>query len=839
MRLLVWLGQIIVCLGLVLCLGQSWGPLPALAPFFSPFEGFWQNAEPLNPQASQSLQISGLQSPIDIVFDSRGIPHIFARTEHDAYLAQGYVTARDRLWQMDIVAREAAGKLAEVFGPDLLDHDLMRQRFGLLQSARQMAATFQQHNGTRDAVQAFCQGANAYLSQLSPKEWPIEFKLLGYAPSPWTPEKMASLIVSMQWTLSSGQKDQALTATLGKYGPLFFQKFFPPNDSLIPPVIPSGTKWPFVEEKRRQDSLQWARQQDSLNPQDSSRLDSLRTLDQPVYGPPLPDSSLLKEKSKPAHNSHGSNNFVLGPGKTTAGVPILGNDPHLDLSLPSIWYEVQLHTPAMNVYGVSLPGSPGVVIGFNDHLSWGLTNGSDDVFDWYRVTFKDSTLSEYLYDSRWIRTRFRVDTLFVRGKPPVLDTVLQTHHGPIVLKQPNREAGRNVPMLHALRWLAHDSNDIVGAFLRLQSSESLEDAKTAVQSLSCPSQNMALAATSGDIALIHQGRFPWKWKTQGRLILDGTDPRHDWQGWVPWNRIPSATNPQRDFVASANQEPTDSTYPYHLGSNYNNPDRAFRLNQRLENTHSASLDTAFTILRDDFGVNASMVLPRLLQGLDTTGFTPPQFQMVQLLQAWDYRYRPDGVAPTAFDAWWKSLIAATWADDFNEDRERYEWPNDKVTRSLILNDSTSDWFDDVRTPTRENLRHVLRASFQTAFSNLRQKLGEDPQGWRWYLYRPVAIRHLLKLPAFSQEKIITGGCPECVDAQRAGHGPAWRMVVEMTSPPTAYGIYPGGQSGNPGSKHYDDFINDWAAGRKYPLLRWKQPPTDEQQIAFRLVLVSQ
>jgi penicillin G amidase len=833
MRAALWLVQIVLCLGLIVAAGMRLGPIPPIAPFVSPFEGFWLSAEPFHSGQSETLHIRGLEHPVEIAIDQRGVPHVFAKTESDAYVAQGYCVARDRLWQIDVIAREAGGRLAEVMGPDLLDHDLMRRRFGLNEVASAMAATFAKHAGTNKAVTAYCQGINAYIAELTHRDWPLEFKLLGYAPEPWTPEKVGLLIASMQWTLSAGKNDLPLTATLGKYGPLFFKKFFPSRDEEVPTIFPPGTTWPLNI--------------DILNPtqSDSSRAsDSLSPTAPAVPQVPIESADTSRRKSHqgwfhraelPA-NYHGSNNFVLAPSRTANGHALLANDPHLDLTLPSTWYEIQLQAPGLNVYGVALPGAPGIVIGFNDHMAWGLTNGADDVFDWYRIRFRDSTLAEYFYDNRWVPTRHRVDTVYVRGGDPVFDTIFSTHHGPVVLREPSRSAGRNVPMLHALRWLAHDSSDQVGAILRLQGCDTFDCFRNALVGYACPSQNFAFASLTGEIGMVHMGRFPYKWNGQGRLILDGSDPGHDWQGWVPWDRIPHAQNPSQGFLASANQEPVDTTYPYYLGSHYTNPDRSVRLHERLVSAQSATVDTAFSILRDDQSLHARLVLPKLLQWLDTTGLNRDMAFAVGELRGWNYAFTPDGIAPTLFEAWWQSLYRKIWGDDFGEDDLRYQWPNLKVTRKLLLNDSASAWFDDVRTPQTETLGDLVNAAFRTATHDLAQSLGSDPSLWRWHFKRPVAIRHLLRLPAFSAEQLIVGGCPECVDAQKATHGPSWRMVVELSNPPKAFGIYPGGQSGNPGSPHYDDFVNDWAAGRKYSLNRMSRAPGPNDSGFNRLTL---
>lgn len=821
MRVFLWLCQFVLAVGLLVAFGAKWGSLPRLAPFLSPFEGFWRNAESDKAKPKAALSLSGLDHAVNVIRDQRHVPHLFASSEKDLYVAQGFVTASDRLWEMDVVTREAGGRLAEVMGPSLLEHDKMRRRYGLLAAAKAMEGGFLAHEGTRRAVQAYTDGVNAYLAQLRPRDWPLEFKLLDYAPEPWTPLKTALLIASIQWTLSASEHDQPLTATFGKYGALFFRKFFPSHDLEEPPIIPPGTPWGFATETPRPDSTRG----DSLAPGFlPGGIDSTQN----------PADSGLPEKARMPANYHGSNNFVLSGARTRSGKPLLANDPHLDLGLPSTWYEMQLRSPGLNVYGVSLPGIPGIVIGFNDSLAWGLTNGADDVFDWYRVQFRDSTLREYFYDGRWVDTRRRIDTFTVRGGLQVFDTVTLTHHGPIVWREPEASKGRNAPLLHALRWLAHDTSDEVGAILRLQGCGTVPCFQAAITGFACPSQNFAVASITGDIGLFHMGRFPWKWPGQGRLILDGSDARHDWQGWVPWERIPKAINPGQGFLFSANQEPVDSTYPYHLGNSYTNPDRAVRLGERLAHMKEADIDSAFAIMRDDKGHHAMRILPLMISLLDSLSLKSPEDTLIDLLRHWDYRYRSEGLAPTVFEAWWQILYRAVWSDDFGEDKEHYNWPNLKVTRRLMLEDSASPWFDDVRTPQTESLRDLTKASFRSAIAQLRSEMGPSVRQWAWSRRRPVAIRHLLRLPSLGWDSLTVGGCADCIQAQRSGHGPSWRMAVSLTDPPEAFGIFPGGESGNPGSRHYDDFVSDWAQGKHYALTRYLSlPDADDASVSHQ------
>jgi penicillin amidase len=803
---------------LFLILGESpLGPLPPFGKFFDPFAGFWANAD-ADRYRDAELSLPGLHEPVRVVFDKRRVPHIFAQNDRDLFYAQGYVTARDRLWQMEIGTQAAAGRLAEILGPKLLDRDRFQRRLGMLQSARGDLEAMRKDPLAWNAAEAYADGVNAFIAGLSRADLPIEYKLLDYAPEPWTPLKTALLVKNMQWTLSGGGDDLPLSNTLARMGPDFVRHFFPASDPSIEPVIPPGTPWGNVK--------------DTSSVSASAPVDSL----------PLPTLPARRDPD------NGSNNFVLAGTKTRSGYPILANDPHLDLSLPSTWYEIQLAAPGVNAYGVSLPGGPGVVIGFNKSIAWGLTNGSDDVFDWYRERFRDSTLAEYRHGKEWKPVRKVVEAIKVRGKGIVYDTVLWTHHGPVVLKSMEKPPDRNTPALHALRWLAHDPSDELQTLLLAMKASDYNEFSAAVRNFKCPSQNFAFASagrvpgagapvapTGGDIAMDHQGLFPLKWPGQGRFVLDGENPAHDWRGWIPMEENPRSKNPARGWLASANQSPTDSTYPHFLGADFLNGTRAKRLAQLVSEADSVDAAAALAILLDDKNLHAAEVLPVLLGKLKGAALSKNDSACLADLARWDYRHTPGKKAPALFEEWWTRLYRAIWKDDFGDDAEHYQWPSKSRTRRLILEEPDEDWFDDATTPARETLASLARRTFAEACATLRNTDAT------WAEYRPVNIRHLAFIDAFSRLKVATGGCGDCVNAQKTVHGPSWRMVVSLGHPNRGLGIYPGGQSGNPGSPHYDEFIADWAAGKAYDLLFLEEPGADgassiQGEIVYRLLM---
>lgn len=822
------------------------GPIPPFGKFFDPFAGFWANADPDRPRDGE-LSLPGLRAPVRIAFDKRRVPHLFAQNDHDLFYAQGYVTARDRLWQMEVQTQAAAGRLAEILGSKLLERDKFQRRLGMLQGALGDLEAMRRDTLAWTAVTAYAEGVNAFIAKLPRADYPIEYKLLDYAPEPWTPLKTALLVKNMQWTLSGMGDDLPLANTLAKFGPGFVRKLFPIFDSSVAPVIPPGTPWGNTEDTLAAGNPSEGGpggRRSQGGPQGHPSVDSGGPQGHPTGAARGPASTPVPVLPLRRDPDNGSNNFVVAGSRTRSGAPILANDPHLDLSLPSIWYEVQLSAPGFNAYGVSLPGGPGLVIGFNERIAWGLTNGNDDVFDWYRERFRDSSLSEYFHDGRWKPVRKVVEAFKVRGGGIVHDTVRWTQHGPVVLPSLQKPPNRNTPVLHALRWLAHDPSDELQALLGIMKARDYAEFSAALRDFKCPSQNFAFAAaptatpqestsvgssapastrrTEGEIAMIHQGLFPLKRKDQGRFILDGENPADDWQGWIPAAQIPRSRNPARGWLASANQGPVDSTYPYFLGSDFLNGARAKRLAQLVSAARSLDAKGALAILLDDRSTHAAEALPALLaqvQGASRARapLSPPDSACFAELSRWNYRHDPSARAPALFDRWWGLFYRAVWQDDFGGDSTGYQWPSKTRTRRLLVEEPGEEWFDDLSTPGRETLPVLARRTFSQACADDRNA------PVTWARYRPVQIRHLAAIDAFSRRDVVTGGCPDCVDAQKSSHGPSWRMVVSLGHPSQALGIYPGGQSGNPGSPHYDEFIADWAAGKAYDLLFLASP----------------
>jgi penicillin amidase len=792
---------------LIWALQTKFGDIPPVGKFLNPATGFWQNAESREINLTDELNLKGLQGKVTVKYDENRIPHIFAENDHDLYYAQGYVTAKERLWQMDIQTRSAAGRLAEVVGPKALEVDRYHRRMGMVYGAENTLREINQDPVISSVINAYTDGINAYIHQLSPREYPIEFKLLNYAPEDWKPINCAFLLKLMSETLAGGSNELAMTNVLNKFGAKVTNDLFPDYPMHEDPIIPTGTKWDFKP--------------------------------LPVPQPPAAFKAqmMVGIKTRDRVEGIGSNNWAVSGSKTASGYPILANDPHLDLTFPSIWYQVQLSSPEGNVYGVSLPGAPCVILGFNNNISWGITNVDADILDWYQVKFKDSKKNEYWYNNQWKKTSRRIEEIKVKGQKTVYDTVIYTHHGPVVYDDILRTAKSKdfVPVGSALRWIAHDRSDEIKAMYLLNRGKNYADYRKALTFFNAPASNFVFASKDNDIAITPNGKYPLKYKDQGKFIMDGSNPANDWHGWIPFEQNPTVKNPPRGFVSSANQSSTDPTYPYYINWQFAGYERGKRINDRLGAMQKATIDSMRVLQTDTYSIRAQDILPAMLKYLDASKLDETQLAALNTLKKWDKNFDVNSVGASIFDSWWTRFYRLTWNDSFADSTILLNSPSMDRTEALLLREPNSIWFDNKRTPIKESGADVLSQSFNAAVDGLSHSYGKQ-SNWQWGKVKPFEVTHMAKLDGFGSGNFASGGTGSTVNALIDGHGPSWRMVVQMGPQTRGYGIIPGGQSGNPGSFYYDDMLQTWKDGKLKELLFLQSPTEKSPRIKTTLTL---
>ncbi len=802
MRFVKFLSALIVTTLLIVLF--SWhhpfgSQLPPIGQFFSPFTGFWQNAERTALPTSSTITVPGLAGEVEVFFDDRLVPHIFASDVTSAMYAQGYITAKYRLWQMDIGMRQVSGRLSEVLGARTLELDTRQRRMGLVYAAQNALVAIERSPEEKAIFDAYTAGVNAWISALKPKDYPLEFKLLNYKPEAWSALKSALYFKNMAQTLCIGNDDLESTTTRAMLGAELFDFLYPDYNPKQSPIIPAGTNWNF-------EPLQIA--------QDTAR--------------PAMISERIQHRSLPRPPRFiGSNNWAVSGSKTSEGYPILCNDPHLRLTLPSIWYEMQLHTPQFNTYGVSLPGLPGIIIGFNEYIAWGVTNVGHDVVDWYKITWANDERTRYLLDDAAREVTIRKEEIKVRGKAkPVIEEVKYTVWGPVVY-----ESATSPYQDMAMRWVAHDTPEArdfydMGTFLRLMAAKGYEDYSIALTGYDSPAQNFVFADKTGAIALKVNGKFPLKKKGQGRFVQDGSYSGNAWKGFIPKSQVPQTYNPQRGFVSSANQHSTDPSYPYYYNGGFDDY-RGRYINRRLEQMQQITVQDMMDLQNDNFTIKAEEALPQLLRHLQPTELGKAEQEQLEQLRRWDYRFSKEAMAPVLFEMWFAEAYQRTFEELLQyRDSMSLIYPESWMFIELLTTYPDHILFDDINTQDRqEKASDIVTAAFRKTCADLQEQY---PEGIAWAKYKATKIGHLGRINAFDFPFVDVGGYRDAPNAIKSDHGPSWRMVVQLGPEIKAWGVYPGGQSGNPGSKYYDNMIQQWAEGQ-YNELFFMKDKNDRRQ----------
>lgn len=813
MRLLPFIISTVLTLLLVVALNNKWGAVPPLGKFLSPQQGFWQNAEPVDYDYSQHLSLTGIKGKAEVYIDDRLVPHIFADNEDDAYFVQGYLHARFRLWQMEFQTLAAAGRISEKLGndPRFIHFDREQRRLGMVYGAENALKEIEANPVTNATCNAYTAGVNAYIASLSESELPVEYKLLDYKPEKWSNIKIALFAKQISKTLAGYDRDIEFTNEKTVFNEKEMRLLYPQVADSLVPIVPKGTVFDTA----------------GIVPKKPFSADSLYFKNDTI----IP----VHEANKP-NRINGSNNWAVSGQKTLSGAPILCNDPHLDLTLPSIWYELQINTPTTNVYGVSFPGAPTVVIGFNDSIAFGVTNAMRDVKDYYQIRFKDDTKKEYWFDSTWQPTQQRIEQIKVRGSAMVLDTVAYTVFGPVMYDN-SFASGLPENKALALRWSAHDPSNELLALYQLDRAKNYDEYAEAIKNFHCPGQNFIFASKSGNIAIWQQGQFPARWPGQGLYIMPGEDSSYRWQGIIPQAENPHIINPPVGYIESANQRPVDSSYPYFIPGDYITP-RGITISRRLAQMQQIIPQDMMQLQNDYYSVTAAVIVPLLLRNIEKNSLDNSEKQYLDFIKHWDYMTTADAKAPTIYQTWLDSLKSVIWKDELAQVQARTILPDEETLVEALLKDSAFAYIDDITTPQKETLPQQVTKAFKLAAVDLSKEAPID--NLLWWKHKNPSIYHLLKsavLP-FGREGLHVGGWGNVINAITSTHGPSWRMIVQLTTPTEAYGVYPGGQSGNPGSKYYDDFINTWADGKYYTLWMMQPGETNDKRIKWTMTFTN-
>ncbi len=749
------------------------------------------------PQTSGEIHLTILDDSVKVYRDKYGVPHIFAKNELDLFRAAGYVTAQDRLWQMDFNRRLAAGRLSEIFGKKSLTSDKFLRIWGFERIARKLLPRITAE--ARAILQAYADGVNAFI-ETHLDRLPVEFTLLRYKPEKWRMEDSIAYARLMAWRLSfAWYVEPVLAQLVEKFGYAKASELFPGFPKEGPFIIPPETR-PF-----------WS---------------SVR----PFMEAGLALREFLGMGSAPL----GSNSWVVSGKKSVCGKPLLANDPHLELSAPSVWYEMHLKGGDIDVAGVSLPGIPGIVIGHNRFIAWGLTNGMVDDVDFYRERVNPENSNQYWTSEGWRDFDIIREKIAVKNQDTLTMEIRFSRNGPIV--NSIHPVMINLPDVLAMKWTGYQFSDETTAFLKLQKARNWQEFVEAVSYFKVPAQNFIFASVDGDIGYYLGGRVPLRQNAKGFVPHAGWQKRGQWVGEIPFEKLPHVLNPSTGYLATANNKIIDDRYPFYITHLWEPPSRSARINELLTDKEKFTLEDFKSIQQDLVSVHARTVLPVLKQAIQaklSNSSTPDLETLYNLIKDWDGEETPESVATSIFHAFFIKLTENTLKDDLGERLYKHYIHIGNVPYRVmvaLLRDEKSPWFDDIRTPEKETRNDILVKSLLDAGQWLKELAGEEISYWRWGEIHQLTMRHpmgrqrpldvLLNLGPFPRggSTMTINNSEYPFDHPFEVHvGPSTRQLVDFCDINKSLAVIPTGQSGQWISKHYKDQNPLWLNGQYHSM----------------------
>ncbi|HTG36600.1 MAG TPA: penicillin acylase family protein [Thermoanaerobaculia bacterium] len=734
-------------------------------------------------QTSGTLRVPGLARPVTVLRDRWGVPHIYAETQDDLFFAQGFVAAQDRLWQMEIWRRTGEGRLAEVLGPEAVERDRFAR---LLRYRGDLDAEYQSYApDARGIIEAFVRGVNAFIASSSDRP-PIEFELAGFRPEPWTPEVCLTRMAGFGMTGNASM--EVLRAKLG--AALGWQ--------LADEVIPTAPPRPLESQPRI-----------GLEGID----DKLLALPNAAFAP-----LLFKPQDGGKRPQDGSNNWVVDGSLSATGKPLLANDPHRALTLPSLRSMVHLVAPGWNVIGAGEPALPGVSVGHNDRVAFGFTIAMMDQQDLYIEETNPANPHEVRFQGSWEPMRIERETIRVKGGEPVAAELKFTRHGPVIHEDRERHRA------YVLRWVGSEPGTAgYLASLSLDRARDWPGFRKALERWKVPSENLVYADVDGNIGWQVAGLAPVRKGWSGLLPVPGAG-EYEWQGFLPFAELPAAFNPPRHFLATANHNILPPGYARELGYDWGDPTRFLRISEILGagGSQRGKFSVAdFQRLQNDEVSPPARTLVSLLG--EAKGAGPDLRPWIEKLVRWDGTLARDSAAAALYEIWTAKLVPAAF-----KSRLPKEWlpaVADQILAIDLLRDPKPAWFGSDPKAGRDA---VLLSSLEAAVAEAKVKLGPDPKTWRWGGLHKTALQHVLatdpeRKALFGLPPVERGGDGTTVDVAvgpgfDALHGASFREILDLADWDRSVAVNLPGQSGQPGSPHYGDLLPLWAEGKYFPLL---------------------
>ncbi len=780
------------------------------------------------PQVEGAITIPGLSDEVEIIRDSMGVPHIYASTEHDLFMALGFVHAQDRFFQMDLWRHIGAGRLAEMLGESQVETDIFLRTMGWTHLVEEDIENLDEES--RNTLQSYADGVNAYLMEHQGVEISFEYFVLrllspDYDPEPWEISHTLTWAKVMAFDLSGnsfGWQDLTRAKVYKQIGAEKARDLYPLYPSNHPFIVPEPS---YGETHYEQNTVSAKDQIDPI-------LTTPPSFSWITTGPLL-----------------GSNNWVISGARTITGYPLLANDPHLGIQMPAIWYEVGLHCQPIsekcrsNVTGFSFAGVPGVIIGHNNNIAWGFTNVGPDVLDLFIEKINPENPNQYEVNGEWRDMKLVDETIQVAGGEPIKITVRQTHHGPIFSDIDDsfdnlaETTDLEVPSDYAVsvRWTALEPSKIYKAIFDMNVASDWVSFRDALRNFDVPSQNMIYADVDGNIGYQTPGHIPIRASGDGLLPVPGWTEEYDWQGYIPFDELPSSYNPPQGYIVTANNAIVGSEYPYSISRTWDLGYRANRITELIQSHEKISIQDIQTIQGDNFHAMGPILIP-ILSKIPFEDEALDQF--TSELEDWDYQNNMDSREAAIFNAFWRQLLLETFSDEIPENM-----PNGSYAFLIIDNlieDPQNVWWDDIDTPAIETRDEIMTRAFEAAIIELEDVLGKNDRDWMWGDLHTRTFRSNLGIGPlgmiFNRGPFPTGGGSSVVNNnswnEAKGYDvvvlPSMRMIVDLSDLENSYTILTTGQSGHAFHPHYIDMADLWGKNLLHPM-RWSKEEVEAGQ----------
>lgn len=722
------------------------------------------------PQLEGEIELA-VNEEVTVIKDDDGVPHIKAHNLQDLYTAQGFIQAQDRMFQMELSRRQASGTLSEVIGAATVDNDKYFRTLGLRRAAEK---SYELYEGeARDVLHWFSDGVNAYIDMAKEAgTLPVEFSLLGVEPEEWTPIDSLTIGKFMAFDLGGHWERQAFNYyLLNEYEEEEAYELFPA----------------YPEER--------------MNMIEKGELDIAASFKDALVPEPF----------------NGSNNWVVSGEKTASGKPLLADDPHLGLATPSIWYEMHLEAEDINVGGVIFAGIPGIILGHNEHVAWGVTNTGPDVQQLYLEKRNPDDATQFLFEDEWEQAEVISEPIEVKGGERIDYEVVETRHGPVVSEFAEQTDDETVL---SLRWTALDATTELKAILHLNRATNWEEFEKGLEDFLAPTQNFVFAARDGTIAYKANGRIPiYENSSDALLPLPAWEKEYEWKDFIPFDELPKVLNPDKGFIATANNRVAGDEYPYHISNVWAQPYRYERIFEVLDENDELTLQDMKDLQMDAVNLRAREFVPYFSDLLENENLSPAAQMALDSLETWDFTDDANEAQPLIFDRWFEKIETVLF-EEIDEDVQNLFSGKAQTTDILLRKGNDSIWIQK-----QGSIEALLLATLEASISELETAYGKAQENWRWGDFHQVQFKHPLSSANKWLAYIFNRVEPLGVDgsavtplAARAtadghvNHGASWRFVIDLAEPAVGHHTVGPGQAGHVKSDWYSDQTIDWVEG---------------------------